>query len=126
MTLRNGDVLYRGGRPEHLSHRTGLDIDIRLPRVVGDEERWGTTVYSEIYDRDAMFQVVLAFAAQDRVDTMRIADLRLIERAQREAPEAYAKLVYAWDHDDHLHVDMRIDPVDPAEFGTSPIDLCEQ
>lgn len=107
-SLHDGSVrTTSSGRPEHQSHRNGLDIDIRLPRkAVYGEQRYGVRVGDPAYDSEATYEIIRAFGRDDQVERILTGDRALITRAQAaEEPWAY-KLQYDAAHKDHLHVDV--------------------
>jgi hypothetical protein len=103
-----GDVLYRGKIPEHVTHRNGLDIDVRLPKKGGDGvPQTGTRVGWTDYDRDATYQVLCAFGALPDVSRFLLNDPVLKRRAQTEGKPWAKKLVIDRKHQDHVHFDIR-------------------
>lgn len=107
ISRRDGTVLRRNGKDEHVSHRNGTDIDIRLPRKAGYGMQSGTKTTWRSYDRDAMFAVMDAFGSNKNVERMIISDRDIKARAIREGKSWAAKIVIDKKHISHLHVDVK-------------------
>ncbi len=97
----NDASLRRGGdTPDHETHETGLDLDVRLG-TGGTNVRWAG------YDREETWAKIKAFLDDEDVDQVLFADRTLVERANTD-PRYAGRLIYASDHDDHFHVDFRV------------------
>ena len=114
ISRRDGSVIVHRGSPEHETHRTGLDIDVRLPRRPGSDRRWGTKTNWRSYDREATYAMIRAFALDSAVERILFADRVLIGRASREQQPWAHKLIYDRGHNDHFHVD-----VEKPDVGTT-------
>jgi Putative peptidoglycan binding domain/Penicillin-insensitive murein endopeptidase len=81
----------------HVSHRVGLDVDIRPARRDGDQCRLGTTWQSSSYARHSTRLMIEAIrrAAPQRVEVILFNDPALVQKGLTE---------HVSGHDDHLHV----------------------
>jgi len=95
----------RSGKPEHVSHRNGLDIDVRLPRTNG--AAGGTKVSYSSYDRDAAYAIIDAFCSQPNVTRVLLNDPEIKARAVREGKSWADKFVVERHHNDHFHFDIK-------------------
>lgn len=100
----DGRSLVVNGRTEHITHRFGTDVDVRLPRSDG---RHGTSISQSTYDREATYSVITAFAEDAAVERILFADRTLFARAESRGEPWANKLVYDASHTNHLHVDVR-------------------
>lgn len=106
----------KGGKNrDHSTHQAGLDIDVRLPRtdgVCGTQSNWRN------YDRETAYQMIKAFAQDERVERVLFHDPTLLRRLQREAEAGAAWASKIEDggtsHRDHFHVDIKAPGVPEA------------
>ncbi|MHB8879748.1 MAG: peptidoglycan-binding domain-containing protein [Myxococcaceae bacterium] len=98
-----------GDTPDHESHETGIDLDLRLPSTDGKR----TTTAARNYDREASLATIRAFAQQPGVERILIGDSRLLaELARSNEPWASKVQDGGAIHRDHIHVDVKA-PVVP-------------
>lgn len=99
----NDASLRRGGdTPDHDTHESGLDLDLRLGA------RPGITFRSRDYDREAVWAQMTAFLDSPDVESVIFNDPELVRRA--DADPRYAGRVLTDPngiHDNHVHVDVR-------------------
>jgi peptidoglycan hydrolase-like protein with peptidoglycan-binding domain len=99
----------RGGyAPPHAGHQTGLDFDLRLPRLKGGTT--GGLTYKEkgIYDQATMRAMLTALNTQSLVDRIIFNDPDLAAEGlcQRDPVKPGKKPEDPREHDDHAHVDI--------------------
>lgn len=104
--LTNDASLRLGGdTPDHSSHETGLDLDLRLPNrsVVGQP----THVSASSYDRDTARAQVKALIAEPSVERVLIGDNVLLREFRASDDENAHKVQDGGrGHRDHIHVDV--------------------
>lgn len=91
----DGSMPQGGDTPDHATHETGLNLDLRLPKTTGGSG--GITVSSATYDRDAMRAQLTALRAQPGVSKLYLNDAVLVSEGLCSAVTG---------HDNHAHVIM--------------------
>ena len=93
-----------GDTPDHESHETGLDLDLRLPSTDGTR----ATTRSANYDRAATKAQLRAFAEQPEVEKILIGDRKLLAEL-KAIDEPWARKIADGGkiHENHFHVDFR-------------------
>jgi len=99
----------KGGKNrDHESHQAGLDIDVRLPKTDGTS---GTQSNWRGYDREATYQMLKAFAQDERVERILFTDPTLARRLKQEALAGATWAEKIQDggtlHRNHFHVDVK-------------------
>lgn len=90
-----GNISTAGGArmPDHRSHRSGLDVDVRPLRRDGMNLR--VTRFDKLYDRDATARLIGLFFDSGEVEVIYFNDLQI------------PVVKFLIGHDDHFHVTVR-------------------
>lgn len=93
--IRIGDISRKGGGPfpPHVSHRTGLDVDIGLMRSDGKES--GTDIFQTNYSRPLTRELIQMISRTGSIKLIFFNDNQLVSEKLVNEEKG---------HDDHLHV----------------------
>ena len=123
LIMVNDTSPQRGGyAPAHAGHQTGLDVDLRLPRIKGGTEGGLTYKSTDIYDQATMREMLTALNAQSLVRLIRFNDEALVAEGlcQPDPPNPVGREEDPREHDDHAHVEIIPPPLGPPEMITLP------
>lgn len=112
----DASLLHGGDTRDHLSHETGLDLDVRL--AIKNGAGGGVTVRSANYDREATRAIITAFAQNPDVERVLIGDARLVAEIRRSGASWASKVEDGGKvHENHVHVDIK--PPSPQDESSS-------
>jgi peptidoglycan hydrolase-like protein with peptidoglycan-binding domain len=108
LEIQTNDASLRAGgdTPDHESHETGLDLDLRLGR------RPGVTFRSAEYDREMIWAQIRAFLDTPNVSSVIFNDPEIVRRADAD-PRYRGRVLTDTTgvHDNHVHVDLAPPPI---------------